>query len=334
MNVDDQLKNASSAPKPHDVLWLFDGNVVLATNTWLFKVHKGVLALQSSVFKDMFELAMADGAQGRQGDAGMEEASELYEGLPLVKLVGDKGEDVVHLLRAAYERQYYYRDDDDVSLDTVVALLTLSTKYDFKHIRRDVIKQVSKHYPMNLVAYDAVDDNDSMMFRDKRENCHFPLLVAAYMAHVDVLLPILYYACCSYSMVFILNAGRAAGSASPECIDTFLKGREKFGQAANELIAALPDTRMGGPLDMWCLNPEPCSTNAGYTYLSNLVGSSLSKLEGSSVVEDHYSVVCGPCSSSLTDSINGDREKIWADVPSYFGFPGWDVLQEKLNAII
>ncbi len=30
----------------------------------------------------------------------------MYEGLPLVTLVGDEGDDVVHLLRTAYERQY------------------------------------------------------------------------------------------------------------------------------------------------------------------------------------------------------------------------------------
>lgn len=104
MDVDLEPENAQkSPPKPHDVLWLHDGNVVLATDTFLFKVHNSVLSMQSSVFKDMFELPTIDGANASSGGAGM--APELYEGLPLVKLVGDKGEDVAHLLRTVYERQ-------------------------------------------------------------------------------------------------------------------------------------------------------------------------------------------------------------------------------------
>ncbi len=78
------------APQPHDVLWLHDGNVVLATDSLLFKVHKTVLSLQSSVFRDMFELPTVVGTRtDADGGAGM--MPELYEGLPVVTLVGDEG---------------------------------------------------------------------------------------------------------------------------------------------------------------------------------------------------------------------------------------------------
>ena len=33
-----------------------DGNIVLATYSFVFRIHKGILAARSSVFKDMFEL--------------------------------------------------------------------------------------------------------------------------------------------------------------------------------------------------------------------------------------------------------------------------------------
>ncbi len=59
--------------------------------------------MQSSVFKDMFALSTVDGTQTIVDSAGI--IPELYEGLPLVNLVGDKGADVAHLLQAAYERQ-------------------------------------------------------------------------------------------------------------------------------------------------------------------------------------------------------------------------------------
>ncbi len=145
-------------------LWFPDGNVVLATNSLLFKVHKSILSLQSSVFKDMFDLPTVDGSHPVQGTVGI--VPEMYDGLPLVTLVGDKGEDVAHLLGAVYKRRcvlffracvliplnilgsYYRHDKNDASPRTVAALLVLSTKYDFSDIRADVVVQLSRFYPM------------------------------------------------------------------------------------------------------------------------------------------------------------------------------------------
>ncbi len=50
-------ETTTSSPKRHDKIWFPDGNVVLQTDTHLFRVHKSVLSLQSSVFRGMFELA-------------------------------------------------------------------------------------------------------------------------------------------------------------------------------------------------------------------------------------------------------------------------------------
>ncbi len=46
-------------PERHDLLWFPDGNVVLATDSLLFRVHESFLSLHSSVFKDMFDLPFA-----------------------------------------------------------------------------------------------------------------------------------------------------------------------------------------------------------------------------------------------------------------------------------
>lgn len=97
-------------PQRDEHLWFPDGNVVLATDSLLFCVHKGILALQSTVFKDMFDLpvdalddAMEVRTQETVSGSGVVR-QEMYEGRPLVYLAGDGGEDVAHLLRAIYER--------------------------------------------------------------------------------------------------------------------------------------------------------------------------------------------------------------------------------------
>ncbi len=84
--------------KPHETLWHEDGNVVLATDVFLYRVHKGVLANQSTFFKDMFQLPNIGGG----GENG---AVDDWNGVPLVTMVGDKDEDVYNFLMTLYDRK-------------------------------------------------------------------------------------------------------------------------------------------------------------------------------------------------------------------------------------
>ena len=82
-------------------LWLQDGTIVLRavsphTHT-LYKVHKSVLALHSSVFRDIFS--------GPQ--AAFDAGSEWYDGVPLMEMP-DPPEDVDSFLKALYFSEYVY----------------------------------------------------------------------------------------------------------------------------------------------------------------------------------------------------------------------------------
>lgn len=103
MDVDTRLGEPSRLSKPHDFLWFPDGNVVLATDAYMFKVYKGLLSLHSSVFRDMFKLTSVD--ESIAGQCGSGTTQEMYEGSPLVRLVGDEGEDVAHLLRTIFDHE-------------------------------------------------------------------------------------------------------------------------------------------------------------------------------------------------------------------------------------
>lgn len=104
------ITTAATATR-HEDLWFRDGNIVLATHTLLFRVHKSILSLHSSVFRDMFELvgieSYANDAEGTS-TARMTPGLEVYDGVPLVSLPSDEGVDVEELLLAVYDRLYVF----------------------------------------------------------------------------------------------------------------------------------------------------------------------------------------------------------------------------------
>lgn len=73
----------------HDDLWFDDGNVVIASSDLSFRLHRGVLARHSSVFKDLFQVPQADQAQ-------------TVEGCPVAQL-HDRGVDLVLLFTLLYD---------------------------------------------------------------------------------------------------------------------------------------------------------------------------------------------------------------------------------------
>lgn len=69
-------------------VWLEDGNIVIQAEGKQFKVYRGVLAMHSSVFKDMFSIPQPPSSE-----------TPTVEGYPLVH-VSDSAEDVAVVLRA------------------------------------------------------------------------------------------------------------------------------------------------------------------------------------------------------------------------------------------
>ncbi|KLO08392.1 hypothetical protein SCHPADRAFT_944485 [Schizopora paradoxa] len=327
MNNDTQLMEPMPAPgpKPFETLWFPDGNIVLATDTYLFKVHKSMLSSQSSVFRDMFELPLVDGSQMDGHSGGM--APETFDGLPMVNLANDKGEDLACLLRAVYERQ----DNPQTPLNVVTSLLLLSTKYDFKHIRKDVIHQISIHYPMTLDNYGAMDESGSHLFGMLRTQCHFSLLGAAFTAQVDYLLPVLYYAASDFPADYILQQF-TAGKISLECLKVLLIGREGLNSWMTIFVTTLRDMmasyRMTCPTPGCSLDIPPYSTKRFANTLD------LKNIEGDKIMKECFTLLCPACSSHCAGKMDRWRNIVWDKVPILFRYPEWNVLRAKLEMVL
>ncbi|KLO07744.1 hypothetical protein SCHPADRAFT_932249 [Schizopora paradoxa] len=339
MDVDTQLEGSPKAPKPHDFLWFPDGNVVLATDTYLFKVHKSLLSVHSSVFKDMFELpdvghdSSIPGGPGRS-DAAL--ASDSYKGVPMVTMVGDKGEDVAHLLRAVFDPNYYHRDDDDTPLEVVVALLLLSTKYDFNGVRKNVIRHLSRHYPMTLREYEAADrDEDVPLFGKSREDCDFSLLAAAVTAEADVLLPCLFFVCSNYSIDTTLDRMQ---SVPREALHILIRGRESLTTCINKFIVSLPSQLYEREPTIDCprVSSRSCFANASCSEsnLEDYIQTQFKTFTGAIIMGDCFGFICRECRYIAESMVDEKRKEIWDAIPTRYKFPEWGVLQDKLKALL
>lgn len=76
-------------------LWFDDGNIILEVEGREFRVHKGILAANSTVFKDMLSLA-----QPGKINMGAGEDCERV-------MLTDSADDVGHTVRALYDRRYH-----------------------------------------------------------------------------------------------------------------------------------------------------------------------------------------------------------------------------------
>ena len=71
--------------KHDEEFWLEDGNIILISRSTAFRIYRGLLAEQSSVFADMFT-------------ASSSKPDESYEGCPVIHL-SESPEDLRHFLR-------------------------------------------------------------------------------------------------------------------------------------------------------------------------------------------------------------------------------------------
>ncbi|KLO07146.1 hypothetical protein SCHPADRAFT_662150 [Schizopora paradoxa] len=84
--------------------------------------------------------------------------------------------------------------------------------------------------------------------------------------------------------------------------------------------------------------PVKCLSVSRFSNLPEIMDTSeLQSLEGSRILEKVVSGprgLCSKCRTSLVNAINDERREIWAAIPSFFGFSGWNTLEIVLDKLI
>ncbi|TFY78287.1 hypothetical protein EWM64_g5725 [Hericium alpestre] len=130
----------SSSPFHRSELWFEDGNIIIVCQTTGFRVHRGILAYNSTVFKDMLIV----------GDANLD-CNETFEGCVVARLP-DEAHDMHSLLKALYSRKYA-RKGSVVAFETLLSLFKLSTKYAFDELREELVEHIKPMFPTALQQY-------------------------------------------------------------------------------------------------------------------------------------------------------------------------------------
>ncbi|KLO04558.1 hypothetical protein SCHPADRAFT_947612 [Schizopora paradoxa] len=338
----DEVEEANKSPvldgnpillaKPHDELWYKDGNIVLATDVHLYKLHKGILANCSTVFRDMFDSLREEGDESGDSAPAVCSAScsEKWENVPLVKMVGDRDDDVYHFLMFFYKRSFFRAHQPSTRTFAVFSsLVTMGAKYDVGEIRSELVEFLVDFFPTTLDAFDK--EKSSEIFSDTREGQAFWLLRAAkQFLNEPTLLPSLYYACASQPLWTIFSLSHLLDRHDVEII---IVGREKMLRYSHRVATALFHPYADGHLrcSSDCLNAKASILQA---YPDSNSDSSWHPpfpleiaIDGALAVNPDTSTnVCYSCNMNYRSSIKAIREMLWRDLPYIFQLGSWEEL--------
>ncbi|KAF7317542.1 BTB domain-containing protein [Mycena kentingensis (nom. inval.)] len=293
--------------------WFEDGSIVLQVEGIQFRVAKTILAMHSTVFKDMLTLPPTD--------------EPLVEGCPVVHLSGDTPEDWGHLLAAMHPKDYF--PEEKPTFASLSSVLRLSNKYDFPVFRRQCISRLKGEFPATFASYDAAPGYWSKIDMPAEWSASETSVNVVNLAREVGLYSIL--PCALY---IIVNRPDPEGHGVLGDVLSKLNRREDeilCLRAYARLVQDPTNTRTrcfrnGAIPHPHCDHATICETAAA----TNFVQSMLNPLVVVSVVdewdESWEEDLCEACVDAAKAVHEAARKECWEMLPSYFGLPKWDEL--------
>lgn len=228
----------ASSPQKSLKFWFSDGNFVLQASETQYRVHRGVLSNQSSVFEDMFAFP-----QPITPDA----ADELVEGCPVVTVL-DSSKDWEILLGVLYNTDRYavicarihihrcehsmllqsifWEDTRSFTMEAMFAMLRLGHKYDFARFKEEALQQLKAMFPSTFVEWEkslVTCPNQFMLIQDR----YFECTRAIEDLGIQAALPVAYFLCTHAASLVSACPQINVGSLTP-----FSMARSKSSAAA------------------------------------------------------------------------------------------------------
>ncbi|KAF5332493.1 hypothetical protein D9611_005476 [Ephemerocybe angulata] len=306
-----------------------DGSLVVRIDAKTFKVHSSILARHSEIFSDMAEIPQPHDC-------------ELIDGCPVVDLQDDV-EEFTDTLRAIYDPMHFDTLDSKSTLSTLLTFLSgilrITTKYAMEKLRRKCISFLEAKFPSTLDGCLSL-----LASQFQYSSADIVRLIALASAHngganIPSVLPWAYYLCTQMTVDEIIGNDVLTW----ECKAVCLAGKEKLWHAFTTISHSM----------LFSFSPSPLCQSACAGKLAQLAlpsqyggadfgGGRSGKLGSISWKEaedlrmrphplEEYggwgpwkSAVCTRCFGHLKDMHMAGRQKVWQELPVYFGLGTWD----------
>ncbi|KII91851.1 hypothetical protein PLICRDRAFT_136362 [Plicaturopsis crispa FD-325 SS-3] len=302
-------ENTESAPCRSEP-WFEDGNIVLEANSLQFRVHRGVLCAQSPVFRDMFQI-------------GQPAANEpMVEGCPLVYMP-DQGQDVMHVLKAFYGGDRY--TGVPIPFAVVAAYLRLGSKYEIDALRREAVFRLHAELPCSFQALEEYLSRAPNRHIAHHPGWLFDVIALAHAHGLQRILPAAYYIVAALYTVHAILKGAPTGVdastttvLSSDIAADIVIGREAILRTLRGFWRTACDT---------CDDECEARKKRVFTRLWSPVPDC--KLALMEEWDSNWEIgMCAECLQSARDSFQYNRERVWEELPGYFGLPAWAELEK------
>ncbi|PIL26444.1 hypothetical protein GSI_12202 [Ganoderma sinense ZZ0214-1] len=324
LSGEDSSENSAVGLKRSEEFWIEDGNIVLiASGETAFRVYRGLLALQSTVFADLFASSSPS-------------AEERYDECPVIRLT-DSPQDLAHLLRALLPTSraslYRSRGDPPLSIHQISAIVRLAHKYHVEDLLRQALSALKDTFTSSFKAFD-----EGFLDLPVNINTMAPLSIAvvnlARLTETLAVLPLALYTCCGHGPTVIDGWERDDGTTeylSAADLKRCIGARETLAKEAFSLVSAIFNPKPSND----CATPAPCHTALRMTLMK--------VLETDNVAEpwvldpwapfirdngqpEHGAGYCYACQRELLERDIKERRRIWDRLPEIFDVevPNWN----------
>ncbi|KAJ7350550.1 hypothetical protein DFH08DRAFT_861737 [Mycena albidolilacea] len=304
-----ERERTEDAPITRSSIWHKDGSVVLQADNTQFRVHWGILALNSCFFRELQDLPLA-----QPND------QPSVEGCPIVELSSDASEDVENLLKALYTPTFLLQKA--LPFAVVATLIRLRRKYDFRDLLDTAAERLTFENPTILEEFDVLKTDGQGPYRLARILNHpgifYDMLTLARENNIQSVLPCAYYRAVEHSNHLfdgISREDRTRASLAPIDQRRCARGREALDKFHGE---------DGYPLDwVYSKTQNDCSKPQCKDVRMHYLRQRTLHLYALSSPPPRLPSLCPSCHKQYLDSWTAGRKKLWEGLPKCFDLPPW-----------
>ncbi|KAJ7432174.1 hypothetical protein B0H11DRAFT_2127279 [Mycena galericulata] len=311
--TDSEPEDSGSTPVVRSTIWMPYGDIILQAESTQFRVNRDNLALQSSVFADIFAVPQPPN-------------DPTVEGCPIVQ-VSDSAKDWELLLGVLYDP---FPPKLKQSFPVIAAMLRLGRKYDIRKAKNDALERIHFEFPNDFKEWESTPedlvqiDNDPAIWID--------LLNLCYECGIYSSIPILAFSSLySHNLETILaGINRADGTCASLTSDvkqTLSIAFERILLFQRENLVWLNDKTVIP--DVSCQSQTKCNGQKmalnhsvawnGFLHLTYIIDA---------WDEEWSEKLCDSCEAAAKECYEAGRLKGWQSLPSFFGLPEWKDLKD------